>query len=376
MSAVEVLTPPHPASVLPVAAVLQTGLLGRATDRKFAVPSAGGLFPYDLDMIVDGAGYSEQHLSVTLPTLADRLPAIAALSPFRLTITLNFLPEVSLRKYGDRGVTYGLHDCGHVLANLKLAAHCLGFSCHHRPLPFETSFECAAALPEKVPVFCLEIGRDTPDAAPWNNRHDKGRLLEAMRQRTSARSFSIRTCDSETVALALESAAALCRTLNAETAACSYQLAQRHGENDWALSQARDLEGPFLTGSQPVQFPVASLFCGQGFTEQASAILMVSVPLGPSRQILAQSLLLGQLGQALYLSAGLHRLAACCVGGFHYGAARDAFKPPAGHYVSYAMLLGHAGAGGIKVDRRSRPSPRDAIVSFPFFARSQPDAKP
>lgn len=345
--------------------VLKSALIGRSSsednDRKFAVPSAGALFPYDFDFAMRGGSSTKNQYEVPLSLLESMLSAWSLTDLEELTLTLNFKPAIATRKYGERGIIYGIQDCGHVLANLQLAAVCHGIPYVVTRIPFAKSLSQFAAAPNRVPIFRVTLGKGEFRPGVLSSGHSSEHVLAAMRKRTSAHTFAKAAGPDSAVRAVLNSAWRLSKALPVDTSAVQFNLAQRKGDS-WHLSNATGLSELCEAKGAPRQFDPVGMFCNQAFTANAHAVLMVSAPVTKHNQTMRHSLDLGQIGQCLYIAAGLQPLGACCVGGFEYDLAAKSFGMDSQRYAAYAMLLGKEGPSLPKIDRNRKPTPRKPIV--------------
>ncbi len=358
-----------PATASRLSALLQVALLGQGHHRRYAVPSAGALYPYDLALELQIGRRWETLGPVSLPELANILPALASSEATALSLTISYRPAISTAKYGERGLVYGIQDCGHLIASLKLAAFRSGFSCNVSVLPFADAFAGSALPSGSVAVCRLHIeplaGNDDLTDIPGINADH---LDQAIRARRSANTFGPDWLSPTRLAGLFSCAQSLHSHLLGREALWQAHLALRDGPNGWTRTLQTGLgEIPGLGAPNPlpVGLDPVSLFCGQVFAADAGAILILSEQLGNWRSSLAQSLSLGQFGHCLYLAAAMNGVSACCVGGFDYTLAAQSFGLDADRYAAYAMLFGTAGAGAAKVDRSNRKTPRAAFVPFP-----------
>lgn len=342
--------------------LFRAALLGAARDRSYAVPSAGALYPYDIELALLPNRGSEKRYCLTLPELAAGIFTICAQDIHKLTVTLWFRPSASIRKYGERGITYGMQDCGHLIANLAMASRHLGLTFASTDLPFAAAFEGSQPLPARIGVAHLEIGPGDEVGSSEDGDHHGARLLAAMMMRRSASAFAGPADAPGALGRVLNTAQAMQNGSNAADEEFGFHLAQRDGAGGWRLSAAPAMADLFSAATKQATLDLVSLFCLQRFTASAGAMLVISAPLGSRHEILRQSLALGQLGQYLYVAAEMHRCAACCVGGFDYDAARRSVALPHGRYAAYAMLFGLRGSSRKKVDRASIPTPRPAVI--------------
>ena len=358
--------------------LLEISLVGRGMNREFAVPSAGAIYPYDFDIcILTGEG-QERFAAVTLDRLGALLEKWTRQDASGLSLTLNFRPKIAMWKYGERGITYGIQDCGHVLTNVQICAACLGLTARMVQHDYSDEIAADAPLPDRTAMFSLHL--TSPVSSSLSDRvrpHDAGRqnrLLTAMQARRSARAFAARPCPTDIISATLIEAWQIAVQFGIGSDAFRFSLGLRRGHDDWMLSSAQKFPDIASARAKHAHLDPEPLFCDQRFTTDASGILFISAPLGTRTEVLDQSLRLGQLGQCLYLAAEMNGIGACCVGGFHYDDAVDVFALTDGHYAAYAMLLGPLGPRIKKVDRAQRPSPRSAIIPFPAYSRSDTNA--
>lgn len=366
-------TEPH-GSQAPYERLLRLALLGIAKDRRYAVPSAGALYPYEIDLVLQTARGRDALSALTLPALAARLAAIGAQDLDGLTMTLWFRPTVSVGKYGERGIIYGVQDCGHLLANLVIAARAMGLVCKSTIFPFATPFEKPQPLPARIAIATLEIGPGDGTSSRGTSDHHGTQLLAAMMRRRSASAFAGPVNPPDIVERVLHTAQAMREGSLGEDMRFRFHLARRGPSGTWRVSAAPTLPDLLAAPHRDASLDMTSLFCLQEFTAQAGEMLTISAKLGSGTEVLQQSLALGGLGQCLYLAAEMHGCAACCVGGFDYDAVRQAVFVPDGRYAAYAMVFGLHGPPQRKVDRTSNPTPRSAII--PLLLPETTDAQP
>lgn len=296
--------------------LLHIALLGEAQDRHYAVPSAGALYPYELDLVLRTTQRAEAWHGLTLAALASILPEISR-DICSVSLTLWLCPGRTVRKYGERGIIYSMQDCGHVIASLALAARHMGLSCKHTP----AAFDGLGYLPERVAVAQLEINTTDGPSALSDVVRNNAQVLDAMLSRRSADSFDRSVTPPDLLHGVLTKAEALFRDCAFGTLPFGFHLAWRDSIGGWRLAGAEALTDLLSVPAKPTGFEPVPMFCMQEFTAGAGAMLMISAAVGSRAEALQQSLALGQLGQCLYIAAEIHRCAACCVGGFDYAAA-------------------------------------------------------
>jgi nitroreductase len=339
--------------------LLRVDLIGEQRALGFAVPSAGALYPYEFDLVFDTRRGKRRFSGLQLAELRDVLDEGHPEDSVSLTLSLAFRPDISRAKYGNRGLIYGMQDCGHVLANLTLAAEALGLD--HDLTLHRQDWGTAAEWPLAAPVFDITLSAmllHDPENTPTQ-------WLDVMGRRRSADAFSACPVQPEQLARLLDMAR---QVGSAQPFPFALHTVRRDVAGHWMMHAGAPTPagvGPYaLTGLKPTD-----LFCGQAFTETSAAVVFLSAFRGDPGRVLHQSLAAGQAGQCLYLATQMVGLGGCCVGGFDYAEAARILALADNRYVAYAFLLGHEGLRLPRVDRQSRPSPRDAIVDFPV-ARS------
>jgi SagB-type dehydrogenase family enzyme len=154
--------------------------LGELELNERPVPSAGGLYPLELYLLLhraDGASgltpgiYHYAALGHVLERLSDvPVPGrfIAQLflgQPYAAdaaaVVVLTSVLNRSLKKYEDRGYRYVLFEAGHVAQNLNLAAAALGLGSCNLGGFFDQDLAEVLGLDvdEEVPLYCVAVGR-------------------------------------------------------------------------------------------------------------------------------------------------------------------------------------------------------------------------
>lgn len=171
-----------------LATILHTayGVLGRSADNRFdivdrPVPSAGGLYPLELSVLVRAVQGVESGVHHYLPHAhgLERLRTGALPPSFTrylfmgqdwvvraaVVLVVSAVTHRSLTKYGDRGYRYLLFEAGHVVQNANLVATALGLGAVNLGGFFDD--ELAGLLridvEQEIPLYATAIG--TPDAA-------------------------------------------------------------------------------------------------------------------------------------------------------------------------------------------------------------------
>jgi len=151
--------------------------VGQLEQPERPVPSAGGLYPLEVYVIVravDGVPPSVYHLTpVTrrLERVLDvELPARMVSRLFlgqpyaggaAAVIVLTAVVGRSLKKYGDRGYRYVLFEAGHVAQNVNLTATALGLGTCNFGGFFDDDVAAVLGVDpdEEAPLYAIALGR-------------------------------------------------------------------------------------------------------------------------------------------------------------------------------------------------------------------------
>ena len=173
----------QPLSMASVATILRNayGTQGRSTSESFElvdrpVPSAGGLYPLEISLLVRTVDGLEPGIYHYVP-LADGLEQLRAGSiPNRLVrylfmgqpwvsaaavvMIISAVTVRSLSKYGDRGYRYLLFEAGHVSQNIDLVATALGLGAINLGGFYDDELAALLRLqPEfEIPLYATALG--------------------------------------------------------------------------------------------------------------------------------------------------------------------------------------------------------------------------
>ena len=343
--------------------LLRVALVGADGDRHFAVPSAGALYPYVFDLTFEIPRGSLRYKDVPLSGLSAVLKDAPLRGATGLQISMAFQPERARAKYGNRGLTYGMQDCGHVLANLKLASGPLGLATNVTVHPM--AWAVGDILPNAIPVFDIDIRAAEESRGDLSASINKLDFLSAMMRRGSASAFDTAPCAPNTVAKILARSQQIANHDPQRLEKFGFLLALRDAEHLWTVQGSDGLDGLGKRPARGVPLDPSALFFAQEFTTNAAALVFFSAPKSGPEAVLDQCLCAGYAGQCLYIAAEMDGIGACCVGGFDYNQAEQIFGLPSDQYAAYAMLIGRKGIARPKVDRRRNLTLREAIVEFP-----------
>jgi len=333
--------------------LLETSLLGkRGRTRRYAIPSAGKLYPYYMKIRQFRGDRASVTSSVSITTIVSFLERIRYTEYTDLEVSVIYRPRVSMKKYGERGYIYGLQDCGHLISNIEIAALARAISCAVTYYPSDSKINSTISSPTETDVF--EICRLKMSVTGKTDRGNSfDGLVRYQFERKSATSFTSTPLNRTAVKSVLDYAFYLNRYLAPTTLTGTLKvdavlrdenwrtLGYSQKQRDW--SYARDI-------TQEVS--LETLFMRQQFVSNAQVVLAISDVEPDHVSSIDTNILVGRLGQCLYISAAKHNIGICCVGGFDYRNASIFIGSEAGGSPSYLMVLGNTAAEAVPKEDR------------------------
>ncbi|MUZ75836.1 hypothetical protein GOZ90_24525 [Agrobacterium vitis] len=291
-------------------------------------------------------------------------------------ITIFYRPDISVRKYGDRGVLYGLQDCGHLIGNLQLGAFCYGIVCKTKFLPTFSDHPGPIDITRPVPLCQLSYEEKGIPSLHDQLDDEQTEILRAMAIRASVASFGPEPLDHSLVKGVINDANWLATKLicPADTQ-ISFHLGERASSENWVFSHLNGGAGSWGYAADTKTLDLKSMFLSQSIVEAAQAILLLSTPNSSLSSLFRHSIAVGQLGQCLYIAAARRRVGVSCVGGFDFQDVASSFDLAQARHAAYVTVFGHTGSMRAKHDRIYQPTHRDVPTTFLAGKESDFDAR-